>query len=632
MNRYHTVAIKSRLSITGLVALFTLVTSCSGDDAAVNTTITTSDTSPPAVETLPEYPVSHLPDGLIWETNDTEEVFADPDAKRGGTYREYMDSFPLTLRTAGPDANSGLYGYLLANQLSLIDIHPNTEKYLPSLATHWAYGDDNKTVYFKLNPAAKWSDSKPVTADDYLFTFEFARSEFIVSPTRNNYFTKEIVDIRKYDDYTISVTGGTAKPKEDLLLYYGVGPTPRHFHKLDENWVQDYNWLIEPNTGPYQLATVEKGKYVEFTRNWEWWGNDLKYNKHRFNVDKIRIDVIREPETAYRFFLRGELDVTNLNFPNYWHDKTGDDAYKNGYIHRIWFYNVVPQGASGLFLNTDYDLFKDINIRYGLAHSINIQKMIDTVLRGDYQRQHTFTTGYGDYTNTEIRAREYDLAKADEYFSKAGWDKRGPDGFRIKDGKPLVVVLAYSTQLHTDRLVVLREEAKKAGVDLQLNLLDGATYYKNVMEKKHQAAWMGWSAGLRPTYSQYFLSEYAHKPVPNNVTNTDDADMDKLVLAYEDSNEIAERARLAREIQVKIHEMGMYIPSYYVPFVRHGYWRWMKLPAGNGTRLSDFLFDPVGLGLFWIDEEEKARTLAAMKAGEKFEPVTIIDETYKVVY
>ncbi len=624
-----------------LALVFSGLVACTGDNAPENTPAVNQTENVPAVtdtgvapvvENLPEYPVSVLPEGLVWETNDSEPVFADPDAKKGGTFREYMESFPLTLRTAGPDANSGLYSYLLANQLSLIDIHPNTKQYLPALATHWAYGEDNKTVYFRLNPEAKWSDGKAVTADDYLFSMEFGRSEFIVSPFRNTYFTKEIVDIRKYDNYTISVTGGTAKPKEDLLLYYAISPTPRHFHKLDTNWVQDYTWLVEPNTGPYQITRVEKGKYVEFTRDQEWWGNDLKYFQHRYNVDKVRIDVIRDPETAYRHFLRGELDTAILTFPNYWHDKTGDQTYLNGYIHKIWFYNDLPHGASGIFLNLDYELFKDINVRYGFAHSMNIQKMIDTVLRGDYQRQHTFSTGYGDYSNPDLRAREFDLAKADEYFRLAGWEERGPDGIRIKDGTRLAITLAYSTQLHTDRLVVLREEAKKAGVDLQLNLLDGASYYKNVMEKKHQAAWMAWSTNLRPEYSQYFLSEYAHKPVPNNVTNTDDPEMDKLVLAYQDSNDTAERAQLARNIQAKVNEMGSYIPSYYVPFVRQGHWRWVILPDGHGTRLSDALFDPMGLGLFWIDSEIKEQTLAAMKAGQKFEPVTIVDETYKVEY
>ncbi len=617
-----------------LSLILVLTYGCSSQDGNEgNVTVgTTEQQVVPVVEDLPEYSVSELPEGLVWLTNEDDPVFADPNAKPGGTYNEYMPSFPLTLRAVGPDSNSGIRGYILSNQLSLTDIHPNTRKFMPALATHWAYGDDNKTVYFKINQDAKWSDGKQVTADDFMYTLDFMRSEYIVAPYYNNYYNSEIVDVKKYDDFTISVTGGTAKPKDDLLLYYSISPTPRHFHKLDENWVMDYNWLISPNTGPYQITDVVKGKYVEFTRNRNWWGNDLKYYQNRFNVDKVRISVIRDPETAYRHFLRGELDTSILTFPNYWHDKTNDKTYQNGYIHKIWFYNDLPQPAAGIYLNLDNEIFLDINVRYGLAHSINIQTMIDTVLRGDYERLHAMHTGYGEYTNTEIRAREFDLDKADEYFSAAGWGERGPDGIRIKDGNRLVVVLAYSTQLHTDRLVVLREEAKKAGVDLQLNLLDSATYYKNVIEKKHQAAWMSWSISLRPSFWQHFHSDNAHKPQTNNITNMDDPEIDALIEQYDNSDDVNARTELARTLDMKIHESGVYIPSYYVPYVRHGYWRWVKLPEAYGTRLSDTLFDPMYLSLFWIDEEEKQRTLKAMKNNESFEPVTIIDDKYKVAF
>ncbi len=640
MNKQRQLRIRNILANAGLVTVLFLLAACSGEDASENTSAvnTVNSTQPattetaPAVNTLPEYPVSQLPEGLVWETNDEDPVYADPEAIPGGTFREYMPSFPLTLRTVGPDSNSGIRDYILANMLSLIDIHPNTRNYIPSLATHWAYGEDNKTVYFKINQDARWSDGTPIIADDFLYTLDFMRSEYIVAPFHNNYYTSEIAAVEKYDDYTISVTGGTAKPKEDLLLYYGISPTPRHFHKLDDKWVTEYNWLISPNNGPYQITAVETGKYVELTRNKDWWGNDLKYNKHRFNVNKIRLTVIREPEIAYRHFLLGELDTAILTFPNYWHDKTDDAVYQNGYVHKIWFYNDLPQPTTGIFLNLDNELFKDKNVRYGIAHSINIQKMIDTVLRGDYERLHTSHTGYGKYTNTELRARDFDLDKAEEYFVAAGWRERGPDGIRIKDGKRFVIVLSYSTQLHTDRLVVLREEAKKAGIDLQLNLLDSAAYYKNITEKKHQASWTSWSVNLRPSYWQSFHSDNAHKPQTNNITNTDDPEIDALIENYDNSDDVVERENLAKTLDMKIHESGAFIPSYYVPYVRQAYWRWLKLPEAHGTRLSDQLFEPVYFSLFWIDEEEKVRTLAAMKAGEKFEPVTIIDETYKVKY
>ena len=109
--------------------------------------------------------------------------------------------------------------------------------------------------------------------------------------------------------------------------------------------------------------------------------------------------------------------------------------------------------------------------------------------------------------------------------------------------------------------------------------------------------------------------------------------MDKLVDAYRDSIDEKERIDLAKKIQVKLQEIGSYVPTYMVPYVRAGAWRYWRLPAVMGTKFTDSLFDPfnsqVG-GLFWLDEAMKKETEAAMKSGKSFGPVTKIDRTYEV--
>ena len=105
---------------------------------------------------------------------------------------------------------------------------------------------------------------------------------------------------------------------------------PRHFHKLDDKWVMDYNWKIEPNTGPYQITEVKKGKYVEFSRKKDWWARDYRYMKHRYNADKIHVKVIRELQIAFEHFLRGELDSYWMVWPDFWHDKAVGAPYDKG--------------------------------------------------------------------------------------------------------------------------------------------------------------------------------------------------------------------------------------------------------------------------------------------------------------
>ncbi len=582
------------------------------------------------VEELPTYESVPLPEGLEWVTNVNDPVWSSPEATIGGTFNTSVLSFPLTLRTVGPDSNDSFSAYKRYTNLGLVSIHPNTLNFIPQLATHWAFGPDGKTVYYRLDPDARWSDGELVTADDYLFTIDFMRSEHIVAPWYNNHYTNQIVSVVKYDDYTISVEGATAKPREELLYEYGLNPTPRHFHKLDENWVQDYNWRSEPGTGAYRISRVEKGQFVEFGRNEDWWGNDKRYLAKRFNPDTVRVTVIRDMNVAWEYFLRGEIDAFPVLMPRFWHEKAQGEPFDNGYINRIKFYTDTPQPSAGLWLNTDDPVLADRNVRLGLAHAMNIDLLLSTVLRGDYERLKTHHDGYWDYSNPNIQPREFDLQMADEYLDAAGFPNRGPDGIRMRDGQRLSLRVVYSTQEHTPRLVLLREEAKKAGIELNLQLLDSSAAFKQILEKQHQVAWMAWGIGLTPRFWQHYHSENAHKPQTNNITNTDNPEMDALIMEYRAATDKETRVRLAHQLEQMVHESGVFIPTYKVPYTREAYWRWLRLPEHYASRTTEVIFNPMVEGVFWIDEEIKAETLAGKDRGDTFEVVNIADTTWRV--
>lgn len=578
----------------------------------------------------PELP-PELPKDIKWLTNDKDPVYASIDARKGGTLRSMILSFPMTFRVVGPDSNSSFRSAILSNQLGLIGIHPNTENIIPELATHWAFGKDKKTMYFKLNKKARWSDGKPVTATDFSYTLEFMRSKHIVAPWYNDYYTKEIEKVIVYDDHTLSIVAAKAQP--DLHLRIGLNPTPKHFYgELDKDFVRKYNWEISPNTGPYQISDFKKGKYVKFKRKKDWWAKDLKYYKNRFNVDVVNFKVVRDFNLLWEYFKKRKMDVFPMNFPKYWHVKSKTPVIENGYVNRIWFFNDTQQSAMGMWLNQDRDIFKDINLRYAFAHAMNIERVIQKVLRGDYYRLEQGFIGYGRYSNDTIKARRFDLERVDHYMKKAGWG-RGTDGIWIKNGQRFSVEITYHVDEHTPRVVVLKEEAKKAGIELRIQKLDQSATFKKILEKRHDVAWMGWSTSLRPQYWEHFHSINAHKPQTNNITNTDDPEMDKLIDAYRNSLEEEERIDISKKIQKKIHEIGPFVPTFMVPYVRQAYWRWWKLPEVPGTKMSDDLFAPFGSttgGLLWFDENVYNETRTAMKKKKKLQPVTIINETYKM--
>jgi len=636
-----TMSDQMRIGRIVLVAAVLALSACGGDPGR---------SAAPAVEAgdeplaTPSQPIresalpAELPADLDWETNDSDPVFADPAAQRGGTLRSWMLSFPLTLRRVGPDSNGAFAGYTRYIQMPLVTFHPVTRRPIPALASHWAFGADGKTVFYRIDPDARWSDGVPVTADDFVFTLEFMRSKEIVAPWYNNQYTTQIIDIRKYGDHVIGVEGVSPKPRDELFENYQPGVVAKHFFKLSKSWVRDYNWRVEPSTGAYRISEVRKGKYVDLERIDDWWANDRKYYRHRFNPDKIRVRVIREVNVAFQHFLKGEIDTFAVVLPSLWHERAKGPDFDKGYIHRYWFYTQGIQPPSGMFLNMDDPLLANRDVRIGIAHAMNFDRVIETVLRSDYERMQTFNEGYGDYDNKNIVARAFDLDLAREHFARAGFVTRGPDGILTRAGERLSLEVSYGSPPSTDRLVVLKEEAKKAGLELELQLLDSASSFEKLQEKKHQIGWMSWSGqGISPTYWEFWHSVNAHKPQTNNIVNMDDPEMDRLIDQYLASTSRPERIELAHRIEARLHESGAFIPSFRVPYTREIAWRWMRLPERLGTPTTDLLFNPLELsegiyssgGLFWIDVAEKQRTRDARDEGIAFEPVLHFNDEYR---
>src|SRR6478735_12849324 len=116
----------------------------------------------------------------------------------------------------------------------------------------------------------------------------------------------------------------------------------------------------------------------------------------------------------------------------------------------------------------------DIRVREALAYAMDFDKVINTVLHGDYSRMPTHNVGYGDYDNKAITPRNFDIAHAVKLLEEAGWTTTDSDGIRKKNGERLSLTISYGNALHSDRLVILKEEARKAGIELQLQLLDNS--------------------------------------------------------------------------------------------------------------------------------------------------------------
>ena len=586
-----------------------------------------------------------LPAGLKWENSDALPEVGSPEAKKGGTYYYFLPDFPRTLRFVGPDANGAFRKYIHDNNtVRLLEPHPDDPAVmLSALAREWAVGADQKTVYFRIDPDAAYSDGVPIRADDFMYCLYFMRSKNIVDPWYNDFYTKYYTNITKYDDLTFSVTYMEAKP--DVLYWVGgsVLAKPMHFYQeFAEDYVQRYQWRMEPTTGPYEVLeeNIKKGKGVTLTKVANWWAKDKKHFRHRFNPDRLNFRVVRDREKWVELFKKGEFDLYGANgvAPDVWHNKFSDaeKSVANGGIVRTTFYNQIPRPSWAMSINRMQPLLNDKNIRQGLNYATNWDLVCQKIFRGDAQRMQTTSDGYVAVTFPDIKARPFDPAKAAECFAKAGFTERGPDGiFRNAAGQRLSFTITTAYVRWTELLVVLQEEAKKAGVDYKLEIVDFTTAWKKIDEKKHEICFgaKNISVELYPRYWETFHGANAYKPDgsvqtdTNNDTQTADKHLDSLIDAYDKAASMEEIVRLAREIQAWLHDDAAFIPAFVEPFYRTTYWRWVHWPESFNGKTSR---DADEFGMFWIDTEERDRVKAALKRGEKFPVMTPIYDQYKL--
>ncbi|HET6452664.1 MAG TPA: ABC transporter substrate-binding protein [Spirochaetia bacterium] len=367
--------------------------------------------SPPVVDSALVVP--GLPEKLVWYTS-RPGIFGSARARQGGTFHGYIAEYPDTFRTVGPNSNDAYRPFFLTSP-NIVDTNAETKEWMPALATDWAFSADGKSVYFKLNEKARWTDGQPITSADYTFMYDMMRSPNIQDPYANDYFTTQITDVKAFGDWVVRLTWQVPASHDDLLYDLLVQPRPKHFYPngIPKDYVDAYQWVFEPTAGPYALASFTKGESLTFRKVKDWWGYAYAYNKYRFNVDTIQYQVITGGNDIIRnYFYNGQIDTYGLIIPQEWADSQGRDPVKKGYIDRQYMSYIPLQGVYGIVLNVKDPLFADVNVRRGLYYAIAIQKMIDTTLHGEYSRYqnigmaHVF--GGQSFDDTAIRKPDFD--------------------------------------------------------------------------------------------------------------------------------------------------------------------------------------------------------------------------------
>ena len=589
---------------------------------------------------------SELPEGLVWEDGMDEPEIGDPAAKKGGVFRYYWTSFPPTVRQFGANSNNGSRGDIYdLLEVYLVHLHPKTQRVIPGVAKEWAVSPDGRTTFFRIHPEAKFNDGHPIEAEDVLSWARLRLADQVDSIFFKQYIREQIAQFAVYSPSLVGITLPEAKPAEWMAYECGqFAPAATHFYEeFGPDFEERYQWIVPPTTAAYKLLPEDllKGQSLTLTRTDDWWLQDKKFYRYRYNADKLNYRIIRTPIKAWELFRAGELDYFPITLPDYYYGRSEMPAVFDGLVERTTWYNQYPRLPWGLFLNTAEQPLDDKMVRRGMAYATNWERVINDVFRGDFTRLPGFSSGYGEITNPEVNARPFSIRKAREAFAEAGYTKEDEEGILVNEsGERLELSLTFTSHPERTRMmVILKEEARRAGVNLILDGRDAIASYKKVVSKEHQAYFSAWQfIPPSPTYYEYFHSRNAYdekgnrKGQTNNVFSYADDAMDKLVENYRNARTMEEVIKNAHQIQEKIAEEDIFIPGYTNDFLRVANWRWLRWPDVPETRFAPPLaYIPMESYCYWIDEEMKAETLQAKRTGKSFPEVERVVEEYRTV-
>lgn len=552
------------------------------------------------------------PAGIVWETNLDEPLIGDPAALKGGTFNYFIPTYPLTFRLLGPESNDifSAWNRAYSMSFSLVGRHPVTDAYIPWMATHWSVAPDRKTVYFKLDPDARFSDGTPITAADYVFCHEMMRSTAIEDPYYNNYAETYFASVEAIDPLTLKITGAQEswRPIDDFAVLW---PVPRHVEKLDPGWVKEANLRPQVVPGPYVVAEAVPGEKVILTRIKDWWGREKRYFRGLYNADRIVLKVVPVPN-VFDYFKKRELDFMTVISAKMWATEMGFDAVTKGWVHRKQEFLETPEGISGLHMNLAAPLFASKDVRKAMQHLFPFELLNSRLMYDSYVRKVSAFDGT-EYANRGLKPYEFSPAKARECLAKAGFTARGPDGILVDaGGRRASFTLTYGNKLMEPHLTIIQQIYGRGGVEITLNLLERATAFNRGKERNYEMILASRSTGFDPSPYQYFHSDFAKETGNNNLWGFGREDTDKLIDVYRFDMDKDARIAAMHALDAVIQDEAFYIPFWKGPYMRFLYWDDVCFPASYFPRRTQQMLD---WQVFWIDPAKTVRLKDAMAAG-----------------
>lgn len=552
---------------------------------------------------------------------DDYDPIASPDAEPGGKISCFASQYPKSFNYY-LDNNTLSRSIFLSMYETLLSSHPITLENEPRVAERWSISEDKKTFTFHIDPKAKWSDGKPITAHDVEWTFNaILNPKNLTGPHKISLERFEAPKI--INERTIAFTAKEVHWK-NLIAVGGFLILPKHSWKGKE--FNKVNFEFPVVSGPYAISEVKEGEYLRMKRRDDWWNADTKQAEGTNNFETLEFRFYTQRDIAYESFKKGEFDFFAVYTSHRWVKQTEGESFDKNWIVKQTIYNKQPIGFQGFAMNMRREKFQDIKVRQALAHLLNREKMNETLMHNQYFLHRSYFEDLYDKENPNPNPEiKFDKDKARKLLKEAGWKVNPKTGNLEKDGKPFTITFLTRSASTDKFLVIYKEDLKDVGIQLSIDKKDWAAWARDINEFNFEMTWQSWAGGSpkRDPESLWYSKE-ADRPSGNNITGLKNAKIDALIEKQRSIFDFNKRNEILREIDQLIYQETPYILLWNSQYTRLLYWNKFGTPD---TVLNKYDGEFSAFGYWWIDPDSEADLADARENGEALPP-----KEYKIVF
>ncbi|HAC57667.1 MAG TPA: hypothetical protein DCF73_04855 [Rhodobiaceae bacterium] len=492
------------------------------------------------------------------------------------------------LLVASPDEDMVSYG-LIANRVEVFE--------------------EGRRVVFHIDPRAIFHDGEPIEASDVIFSAKTLRESgrpFYQLMLRD-------LEVSALDDKTVELRIPEGM-EPTVILEFGEMPViPEHYWR-DRDFGAT---TLEPflGNGPYRFARVDAGRRLILERVDDYWAKDLPVNKGRFNFDELAFEYFFDETGAFQAFLAGDIDkFVDMNAQR-WETMYDTPAVREGRIKRFTVEAWWPLGMNGFFFNLREDRFSDIRVRKALALLFDFEWPNENMFHGTYRRTRSYFQNSEFAADTppteqekalmepwrsELPPEAFEMAwsppatdgsgrdrenfrQALDLFAEAGWQYR--DGkLRNEAGEVFRFRILTNSQSQEAVLMPFFNNAKRAGIDAGLEVIDNAAYEARLKERRFDIAYRFYIPPVVPGEEQLRMWGSGEADVSrqgeDNLIGLENPMVDSFARKLADARTLDEKRLYARLLDRSL-QWGFYaIPSFYDPYAmgRVAYWDRFAMP------------------------------------------------------